>query len=85
MSGEPVAFDITDCRCTHPDCKDRDTAYRMLGHCTNCGAAPLLGLFTTGHGASDQGRCPACGCYSLRWDKLASPGDVPPLPLQAPA
>jgi hypothetical protein len=66
-------YDIIDRRCNHPSHhgEEKEHVYRMSGRCYNCGASPLVGLFTSGHGASDPGKCPACGCYDVRWSKLA--------------
>ena len=65
-------YDIIDQRCNHRH-HDGDTrVYRMSGHCTNCGTRPLVGLFTAGHESTGyHGPCPACGCRSVQWDKLA--------------
>jgi hypothetical protein len=49
-----------------------DGAYRMEGHCTNCGTRPLHGIFVKGTLATDQGECPACGCCALHWVRLAA-------------
>ena len=78
-----TAYDIVDCRCTHPRCHRADTGsvYRMAGACRNCGTRPLIGLFTAGHEASggvSGGTCPACGCERLHWDRLAGPDEVAP-------
>ena len=64
-------YDIIDQRCSHHSHRDETAqrAYRMSGRCYNCGASPLVGLFTYGHGSSSK--CPACGCYEVRWSKLA--------------
>lgn len=74
---ENTAYGIVDQRCTHRSCEDKTGAYRMVGGCHNCGAAPLIGLFTASHPASG-GTCPACGCYGLHWDRIAGPDEVPP-------
>ncbi len=66
------SFDIVDQRCTHSSHAASAKVYRMSGYCLNCGAAPLVGLFTAGHDRfGKDGPCPACGCRQLRWDKLA--------------
>jgi hypothetical protein len=66
-----------DRRCKHRNCEGKD-AYRMIGGCYNCGTAPILGLFTTGHQATGlSGDCPVCGCSRLHWDRLASEDEIP--------
>ena len=56
-------------------------AYRMRGHCTNCGNDRLLGLFSVGHevgqGVLGRAKCPACGNHTCRWDRLAGPDETP--------
>jgi hypothetical protein len=72
--GEPRAYDIIDERCTLPRCAEAASGlvYRMAGHCQNCGAKPLVGLFSAGHEHGyDGGPCPACGCRKIRWTELA--------------
>ena len=74
MTSEPPApqYDIIDERCTHRNCADNETFYRMSGSCLNCKAGPLVGLFTSDHSAIGvRSACPACGCREVRWDKLA--------------
>lgn len=81
MSAQPeqaeTAYDIVDRRCTHPNCAGKTDAYRMVGGCYNCGAKPLIGLFTATHEHGSGGKCPACGCERLHWDQLAGPDEVP--------
>jgi hypothetical protein len=68
---------LVDRRCGHPSCRDaKRGVYRMIGGCYNCGAKPLIGLFTVTHEAGG-GDCPACGCARLHWDRLATPDEIP--------
>ena len=77
MIGQPeIIYDIVNRSCTHFSCEDKKGRYRMVGHCLNCGAQPLIGLFTASHEASG-GDCPACGCSRLTWIRLADPDEVP--------
>ena len=72
---EQASYGIINLSCTHPSCVTKTGRYRMTGGCHNCGAAPLIGLFTASHEASG-GECPACGCRRLHWDRLAGPDEV---------
>jgi hypothetical protein len=72
---EPAAPGLVDRRCGHDWCA-RKGVYRMIGGCSNCGAEPLLGLFTATHEARG-GDCPTCGCDRLHWDRLATPDEIP--------
>jgi DNA-directed RNA polymerase subunit RPC12/RpoP len=72
---DTTSYNFVDRRCGHPRC-DEPGVYRMVGACYNCGAKPLLGLFTAGHEATG-GECPACGCRRLHWDRLATPAKIP--------
>lgn len=55
--------------------------YRMIGRCTNCGKAPVIGIFTTGHeaggGLLGSAGCPVCGVRSLMWLRLAKEHEQP--------
>jgi hypothetical protein len=77
---ERAALILIDNRCGHPRCEEPD-AYRMRGHCTNCGNDRLLGLFSVGHevgqGVLGRAKCPACGNHTCRWDRLAGPDETP--------
>ncbi len=74
MGGAP----FIDRRCTMPQCADKTSTYRMIGGCYNCRTEPILGLFTSGHEASDRnGDCPVCGCARLYWRRLATEDEIP--------
>ena len=77
---ERVSLVLVDCRCGHPRCDEPD-AYRMRGHCTNCGNRALLGLFSAGHevgqGVLGRAKCPTCGNHTCHWDRLATPDETP--------
>lgn len=53
----------------------------MTGRCTNCGKAPVLGIFTSGHeargGTLGNIACPACGVCSVLWQRLAGEHELP--------
>lgn len=66
---------IADDRCQHGDCVDKG-AYRMVGHCLNCGAEPVLMLFTAGHDARLL-PCPTCGCRRVAPERLAAGDEIP--------
>jgi ribosomal protein S27E len=79
-TAEPECLSLVDCRCTRPRC-DEPAAYRMRGHCTNCGNDALLGLFSAGHevgqGVLGWAKCPTCGNHTCRWDRLATADETP--------
>lgn len=69
-------YPLVDRRCTHLRC-DQPNAYRMVGHCTNCGYAPLLVLLSARHEVRHDGVCPKCGNRSVHCDRLAKDGELP--------
>lgn len=74
MTGK--SYPLVDRRCTHLHC-DEKNAYRMVGHCTNCGARPLLVLLSARHEVSHSGACPKCGNYTVHCDRLAEDDELP--------
>lgn len=64
-----------DLRCHDRDCR-RKGIYRMVGDCRNCGAEPVLMLFTAAHEAH-VGRCPCCECETVYPKRSATPDEVP--------
>lgn len=69
------AYPLVDRRCTHHRCTEKNV-YRMVGHCTNCGAKPLLVLISARHEVPTESACPKCGCYAVRCDRLATDDEV---------
>lgn len=67
---------IVDRRCWRCQDGGRTGIYRMIGGCRNCGAGPVLGLFSITHEASG-GDCPVCRCSRLHWDRLATADEIP--------
>jgi hypothetical protein len=70
------AYPLVDARCGHPRC-DEKNVYRMVGYCSNCGNRPLLVLISAGHKAPYGERCPKCGNYDVRCDRLAEDDELP--------
>lgn len=71
-----------DNRCTMPSCAHGKTIYRMVGHCTNCGAQDVLVLLSGGHSVGSwQPECPVCGCEGynggIHLDRLATEDEIP--------
>jgi hypothetical protein len=71
-----VAF--IDGRCGCDKCEERaQDVYRMVGHCMNCGARPILILYRSGANAADKD-CPICGGYwRVHPDRLATADEIP--------
>ena len=67
-----------DARCGCSLCEGRTTdMYRMVGHCSNCGAKPILILNRSGDKAAPVD-CPTCGAYDrVTQDRLATPDEIP--------
>lgn len=67
-----------DARCGCSRCVDRtENVYRMVGHCTNCGAKDILILYRAGDRAARLD-CPVCGNYrSVSADRLATADEIP--------
>lgn len=76
LPAEAITYPLVDARCRHHNC-DEKNVYRMVGHCTNCGNGSLLLLISAGHRAPTAERCPKCGCYDVRADRLASDNELP--------
>lgn len=66
-----------DARCGCCWCEARTTdMYRMVGHCYNCGAKPILILNRSGDKAGLVD-CPTCGAYDrVTQDRLATPDEI---------
>lgn len=71
-----AGYPLVDARCRHHRCTEKNV-YRMVGHCTNCGAKPLLVLISAGHSVPTGEACPKCGCYDVRCDRLATDDELP--------
>ena len=69
-------YPLVDRRCNHPRCSEPDV-YRMVGHCTNCQTGPLLILVSARHERPLTARCPKCGCYKVRTDRMAEDDELP--------
>ena len=76
MNAATKFYPLVDRRCSHPRCTEKD-AYRMVGHCTNCGHGPLLLLISAGHGKPSATRCPRCACYDVQCDRAATDDELP--------
>jgi hypothetical protein len=69
-------------KCMCSKCEARTTRqYRMVGHCTNCGAKDVLMLFRSGDKAHNLD-CPVCGNWGtggggVHPDRLATPDEIP--------
>lgn len=67
-----------DARCTMRRCTRAETGniYRMVGRCSNCGAEPVLVLYTSGHD-KHKVDCPKCGVSAVLPTRLASDEEIP--------
>jgi DNA-directed RNA polymerase subunit RPC12/RpoP len=69
-----VAMLTVDARCTDKSCSPN--IYRMVGKCYNCGAEPVLVMFTERHEKSEV-PCPTCGTRRVNVSRLATPDEIP--------
>ncbi len=78
MSQSDSLAGFVDARCDCSRCVSRtQNVYRMVGHCANCGAKPILILYRAGDHAADRD-CPVCGnWHGVKADRLATPDEIP--------
>lgn len=65
-------------KCMCDRCEGRtQNIYRMIGHCRNCGATPILMIFRAGDKTHDLD-CPLCeNWHCVHPDRLATDEEIP--------